>query len=159
MRVQPVCVTDTVFLQHFRRDYARSSSPTTFARSERASQVGTHMSTRRTHSDCTYAGDVLKLRRDYRIDMKNVVDLATEFLLWDPSPWRRTLPPPGKRKPKGKPRRQPDDLVRFQPVGLFRLAGHYLNLYLDKPKKVRTSDWFGPLAHEQILCKLRSALP
>lgn len=92
------------------------------------------------------------LQRDYRVEIKCWNDLSLTVLTWDPLPWTKHLPPPGRRKRKGKPRRRADDLIRYEPPGLARLVDHYLGLHLNKPRDIRVSDWSANLNQAQVTC-------
>ena len=64
--------------------------------------------------------------------------------------------PGNGKKPNRERTRKPRDPNGPKPIstpGLARLVGHYVQLHLQKPKKIQRSDWEQPLGAEQVDCE------
>lgn len=82
--------------------------------------------------------DVEKLRRDWNVGVREVVDLSDIARELDIARW-------GATRPSG------------QAIGLAKLVEQYLGVKYKKPKKVQKSNWEKPLSEKQMDCRFSIA--
>ncbi|EJD43654.1 hypothetical protein AURDEDRAFT_114687 [Auricularia subglabra TFB-10046 SS5] len=131
--------------------------------------------------------DAQKLYNDWRVAMRSCVDCGALAVTLDTVRWEAPPPPPqpepepsapseppnsvdslakeekvrldkhGRPRPPKKPR-DPNAPPPVHAPGLARLVGAYLQLRLDKPKKIQRSDWEQLLSPEQQTYAANDAL-
>ena len=83
----------------------------------------------------TLEDDIAKLRRDWGIEVRGVLDLSDVAWDLDAAHWHATRAS-----------------TQRQPIGLAKLVERYLEVKLIKPQRAQRSNWENPLNESQMSC-------
>ena len=80
--------------------------------------------------------DTEKLRRDWNVEVRGIVDLSDVAWELDTAYWRDTRA-----------------VAKHQHIGLAKLVERYLGVKYNKPKRVQLSNWENLLSEKQMDCR------